>query len=85
MQTNDEQQNRRDQDRAASSSHVMEYIQMLDTIKAYVQKQQWPRLSIDGQEVVPAGRAEWLRFLWLEGKKDQHLRVYRHIITMTRS
>ena len=75
MQTHNEQQ----------TSHLMEYIQMLDTIKAYVQDQQWPMLSIDGQEVVQAGRPGWLRFLWLEGKKDQHERVYRHIMAMTRS
>ena len=75
MQTDDKQH----------SSSLMEYIQMLDTIKAYVQDQQWPMLSIDGQEVVPAGRAGWLRFLWLEGKKDQHYRVYRYIRTIARS
>jgi hypothetical protein len=49
----------------------MEHIRELDLIRDYGQAHTWTRLVIDGQEIIPTGRAAWLEFIWLSSDKEQ--------------
>jgi hypothetical protein len=57
----------------------MQAIAMLDAIKDYVQAHEWLALVIDEEEIIPAGRSNWLYFVWLSQQKDQQRRVYEYI------
>ncbi len=57
----------------------MQAIAMLDAIKDYGQAHEWLALVIDGEEIIPAGRSNWLHFVWLSQQKDQQRRVYEYI------
>jgi hypothetical protein len=39
----------------------------------------WAALVMDGEEVIPAGRSNWLQFVWLSHNKEQQRRVYEFI------
>jgi transcription initiation factor TFIIIB Brf1 subunit/transcription initiation factor TFIIB len=51
----------------------------LEMIRDYGRAQEWAALVIDCEEIIPAGRAHWLDFVWLSHKKDQQHRVYECI------
>jgi DNA-binding transcriptional ArsR family regulator len=55
-------------------------IEQLEAIKRYGESRQWAALVLDGEELIPAGRPAWLRFIWISGKKEQQRRVYEHLI-----
>ena len=42
---------------------------MLEVIRDYGRVDEWPALVLDGEEIIPAGRADWLDFVWLSHKK----------------
>ncbi len=71
----------RDESAQASmpQSPLADESQQLDEIKAYGQAENWPRLEIEGVEVISAGRAAWLRFVWVSRKRDVQRRVYEYI------
>ena len=48
-------------------------------IRDYGRAHGWPAIVIKGEEIIPAGRADWLEFVWLSHKKDQQRRVYEFI------
>ncbi len=52
---------------------------MLEAIKEYGQTSAWAALVMDGEEVIPAGRSNWLQFVWLSHNKEQQRRVYAFI------
>jgi hypothetical protein len=54
-------------------------LQELEVMRDYGQAHEWAALVIDGEEMVPAGRPNWLRFVWLSQQKDQQRRVYERI------
>lgn len=60
-------------------SPVIVEIRRLDEIKAYGQAHDWPAFEVDGKEVIPAGRSNWLQFVWLKGQKELQRRVYAAI------
>ncbi len=37
----------------------------LELMRDYGRAQEWAALIIDGEEIIPAGRADWLDFVWL--------------------
>ncbi len=51
----------------------------LERIRDYGRAYQWAALVIDGEEIIPAGRADWLDFVWLSHQKEQQRRVYEYI------
>ncbi len=51
----------------------------LDVIRDYGRAREWAALVIDGEEIIPAGKQEWLYFVWLSQQKDQQRRVYGYI------
>ena len=52
---------------------------MLEAIKNSGQVYAWAALVIDGEEIIPAGRSNWLYFVWLSHKKEQQRRVFEYI------
>jgi transcription initiation factor TFIIIB Brf1 subunit/transcription initiation factor TFIIB len=64
---------------AVPASNPMQAIAMLEAIKAYGQASAWAALLIDGEEIIPAGRSNWLHFVWLSQQQDQQRRVYAYI------
>jgi hypothetical protein len=54
----------------------MEQIRELDLIRDYGLAHDWAALVIEGKEIIPAGRAAWLNFVWLSHDKEQHGWVY---------
>jgi hypothetical protein len=54
-------------------------LQELETIRDYGQAHEWAALVINGEEMIPAGRSNWLDFVWLSQKKDQQRQVYECI------
>ena len=52
---------------------------MLEAIKDYGQAYAWGALVIDGEEIISAGRSNWLQFVWLSRQKDQQRRVYEYV------
>ena len=52
---------------------------MLAAIKDYGQAHAWAALVIDGEEIISAGRSNWLHFVWLSQQQDQQRRVYEYI------
>jgi len=52
---------------------------MLEAIKDYGQASAWAALVIDGEEIISAGRSNWLQFVWLSQQHDQQRRVYEYI------
>ena len=38
---------------------------MLEAIKDYGQADEWAALVIDGEEIIPVERSNWLHFVWL--------------------
>ncbi len=38
---------------------------MLEAIKDYGQAHAWAALVIDGEEIIPVERSNWLHFVWL--------------------
>ncbi len=57
----------------------MDTIQELEVIRNYGQTKEWAALVIDGEEIVPAGRPNWLRFVWLSQKRGQQRRADEYI------
>jgi hypothetical protein len=51
----------------------------LELIRDYGRAQEWAALVIDGEEIIPAGRAHWLDFVWLSHQQEQQRRVYEWI------
>jgi len=74
-----EQHQLQDSVQAVSSTNPMQVIAMLEAIKDYGQAHAWAALLIDGEELIPAGRSNWLHFVWLSHKKEQQRRVYEYI------
>ena len=52
---------------------------MLEAIKDYGQAYAWAALVIDREEIISAGRSNWLHFVWLSQQQDQQRRVYEYI------
>ena len=61
------------------SSNPMQALAMLEAIKDYGQASAWVALILDGEEIIPAGRSNWLQFVWLSQQHDQQRRVYEYI------
>jgi hypothetical protein len=57
----------------------MQALAMLEAIKDYGQASAWAALVVDGEEIIPAGRSNWLQFVWLSHNKEQQRRVYEFI------
>jgi len=57
----------------------MQALAMLEAIKDYGQASAWAALVMDGEEIIPAGRSNWLQFVWLSHKKEQQRHVYEFI------
>jgi hypothetical protein len=51
----------------------------LEVIRDYGRAQEWAALVIGREEIIPAGRAHWLDFVWLSHKPEQQHRVYEWI------
>ncbi len=51
----------------------------LELMRDYGRAQEWAALVIDGEEIIPAGRAHWLDFVWLSQQKQQQRRVFEFI------
>ncbi len=51
----------------------------LEVIRDYGRAREWPTLVIDGEEIIPAGRADWLDFVWLSHNKNLQCRVYEYV------
>jgi hypothetical protein len=51
----------------------------LEMIRDYDQAYERVALVIDGEEIIPAGRADWLDFVWLSHKKNLQNRVYEFV------
>jgi len=51
----------------------------LEVIRDYERAQEWAALVIGREEIVPAGRAHWLDFVWLSHKLEQQRHVYEWI------
>ena len=47
---------------------------MLEAIKDYGQAYAWTALVIDGEEIISAGRFNWLHFAWLSRSQSISLR-----------
>jgi hypothetical protein len=62
-----------------SSSALMDEMRQLEAIKQYGERQGWTALLIDGVEAIPAGRAAWLRFIWLSGEREKQRQVYGYV------
>jgi hypothetical protein len=45
-------------------------MQKPETIRDYDRAHEWPAMVIDGEEIIPAGRADWLEFVWLSQEKQ---------------
>ena len=57
----------------------MQALAMLEAIKDYGQAAAWAALVMGGEEIIPAGRSNWLQFVWLSHNKEQQRRVYAFI------
>ena len=57
----------------------MQALAMLEAIKEYGQASAWAALLLDGEELIPAGRSNWLHFVWLSQQQDQQRRVYAYL------
>ena len=64
---------------AVPSSTPMQALAMLEAIKDYGQACEWAALVVEGEEIIPAGRSNWLQFVWLSHNKEQQRRVYAFI------
>ena len=53
--------------------------QCATVVKVYGQAAAWAALVMDGEEIIPAGRSNWLQFVWLSHNKEQQRRVYEFI------
>jgi len=74
-----EQRQLQDSVQAVPSSTPVQTLAMLEAIKEYSQASAWAALVIDGEEIISAGRSNWLHFVWLAQQQDQQHRVYEHI------
>ena len=57
----------------------MQTIAMLEAIKDYGQASACAALLIDGEEIIPAGRSNWLHFVWLSQQQDRQRHVYEYL------
>ncbi|MBV9690218.1 MAG: hypothetical protein JO202_10980 [Ktedonobacteraceae bacterium] len=64
---------------AGRSPSLQAEMQRLEQIKAWGRAHHWPRLVLGEEEVIPEGRAAWLRFLWLSGESEQQGCVYEYL------
>jgi len=64
---------------AVPSSNPIQAIAMLEAIKDYGQAYALSALVIDGEEIIPVGRSNWLQFVWLSQQQDQQRRLYEYI------
>jgi len=64
---------------AVSSSNAMQSIAMLEAIKDYGRAYEWADLVIDGEEIISAGRSNWLQFVWLSQQQGQQRHVYEYM------
>ena len=55
---------------AVPFSDPMQAMAMLEAIKDYGQASAWMVLLHDGEELIPAGRSNWLHFVWLAQQQD---------------
>jgi len=74
-----EQRQVQDSVQPVPSSNPMQVLALLEAIKEYGQAAAWAALRIDGEEIIPAGRSNWLQFVWLSHNKEQQRRVYEFI------
>ena len=58
-------------------------MQELELIRDYGRAHEWPALVIDAEEIIPAGRADWLDFVWLSHNKNLQRRVYEYVTAQT--
>jgi len=58
------------------SLHPLETLAMLETIRDDGQVHEWAAPILDGEEIIPAGRANWLDLVWLSHQKELQCRVY---------
>jgi hypothetical protein len=49
----------------------MQTMAMLEAIGNYGRVLDWLVLAIEGVEIIPAGRVDWLDFVWLSHRNDQ--------------
>ncbi len=80
-QTHPGQKQRQLQDlgQAVSASNPMQALAMLEAIKEYGQASAWAALVLDGEEIISAGRSNWLHFVWLSQQHDQQRCVYKYL------
>jgi hypothetical protein len=74
-----EQRQLQDSVQAVPCSNPMQAMAMLEAIKDYGQAYAWAALVIDGEDIIPAGRSNWLHFIWLSQRQDQQRRVYEYM------
>ena len=55
---------------AILASPLMQVMAMLEAIRDYGQAHEWAALVIDAEEIIPAGRCNWLHFVWLSHRQD---------------
>jgi hypothetical protein len=53
--------------------------QELEMIRDYGRAHEWPTLVLNGEAIIPAGRADWLDFVWLSHQQEQQRRVYEFV------
>jgi hypothetical protein len=51
----------------------------LELMRDYGRAHEWAALVIGREEIIPAGRAHWLAFVWLSHKPEQQRRVFEYI------
>jgi hypothetical protein len=66
-------------DSALAVPHLTGQMEQLEAIKSYGAGREWPALVIDGEEIIPAGRAAWLHFVWLSHDQEAQARVHQFI------
>lgn len=54
-------------------------MQELELIRDYGRAHEWPALVLDGEEIIPAGWADWLEFVWHSHQKVKQRHVYEFI------
>ena len=64
---------------AADQANLLRHLQELEVISDYSQAHAWAALVIDAEEIIPAGRCNWLHFVWLSQQQDQQRRVSEFI------
>jgi hypothetical protein len=50
-----------------------------DVLSSHYRAHAWAALVMGGEEIIPAGRSNWLQFVWLSLNKEQQRRIYEFI------